>query len=142
MYVATCMSQSPQRIGNIFKNQHRNGNCSRLRTHPKGIYAVEKCGFPHSVLTLGYRFCTNFLQTFINKEVHHFSYFVVLCWIFRNVCLNGHVIFLSKKIDWFGDYEKISMLVFRLSILSRNLQSASDFCPSFFDFVFTECYSQ
>ena len=47
--------------------------------HPKRIYAVEKCGFPHFLLTLGYGFCTNFLQSFIIKKVHHFSYFVVLC---------------------------------------------------------------
>ena len=46
---------------------------------PKRIYAVEKCGFSHFVITLDYPFCTNFLQTFLMEKVHLFSYFVVLC---------------------------------------------------------------
>ena len=40
---------------------------------PNRIYAVEKWGFFHFVITLGYPFCTNFLQTF-----HNF-YFAVMC---------------------------------------------------------------
>ena len=35
---------------------------------PKRIYAVEKCGFFHFVITLDYPFCTNFLQTFLMKK--------------------------------------------------------------------------
>ena len=46
---------------------------------PKRVYALEKCGFPHFVITLGYPFCTNFLHTFIMKKVYVFSYFVVPC---------------------------------------------------------------
>ena len=37
---------------------------------PRRIYAVEKCGSFHLVITLGYPFCTNFLQTFLMKKVH------------------------------------------------------------------------
>ena len=45
----------------------------------KRIYAVKRCGFSHFFVTLGYPFCTNFLQKFIMKKVHLFSCFVVLC---------------------------------------------------------------
>ena len=54
---------------------------------PKRIYAVETCGFFHFVITLGYPFCTNFLQTLPMKEVQLFSYFVVLCWFLKYVSL-------------------------------------------------------
>ena len=60
---------------------------------PKRIYAVEKCGFFHFVITLGYPFCTNFLQTFLMKKVQICSYFVVLCWFLRYVSLKLDVIF-------------------------------------------------
>ena len=54
---------------------------------PKRIYAVEKCGFFHFIITLSYPFCTNFLQTFLMKKVHLFRYFVVLCWFWKYVSL-------------------------------------------------------
>ena len=54
----------------------------------KRIYAVKRCGFSHFFATLGYPFCTNFLQKFIMKKVHLFSCFVVLCWFLNNVSLN------------------------------------------------------
>ena len=54
---------------------------------PKRNYAAEKCRFYCFVITLGYLFYTNFLQTFIMKKVHLFSYFVVLCWFLKYVSL-------------------------------------------------------
>ena len=35
---------------------------------PKRIYAVEKCRFSHFVITVGYPFCTNFLQRFLMEK--------------------------------------------------------------------------
>ena len=53
----------------------------------KRIYAVKRCGFSHFFVTLGYPFCTNFLQKLIMKKVHLFSCFVILCWFLNNVSL-------------------------------------------------------
>ena len=73
----------------------------------KRIYAVKRCGFSHFFVTLGYPFCTNFLQKFIMKKVHLFSCFVVLCWFLNDVSLK-HGAFLhygGGKIMIFGFQE-------------------------------------
>ena len=54
---------------------------------PKRIYVVEKCGFFHFAITQGSSFCTNFLQTFLMKKVHLFSYFFCSVLIFK-ICLS------------------------------------------------------
>ena len=64
---------------------------------PKRIYAVEKCGFFHFVITMGYPFCTNFLQTFIMKKAHLLSYFAVLRWFLIYVSLK-EIFFLFCKV--------------------------------------------
>ena len=72
---------------------------------PKRNYAAEKCRFYCFVITLGYLFYTNFLQTFIMKKVHLFSYFVVLCWFLQYISLKfkliqGVLLILNEVFCW------------------------------------------
>ena len=84
---------------------------------PKRIYAVEKCGFFHFVITLGYPFCTNFLQTFLMKKVRIFSYLVVLCWFLTHVSLKTDVAFQKT----FQDKEMLLKDVSRQRIFFKRL---------------------
>ena len=62
---------------------------------PKRIYATKKCGFLYFVITLGYPFCTNFLQTFLMKKCT-FLAILLFCVDFQNMSL--------LSVPWFNAF--------------------------------------
>ena len=75
---------------------------------PKRIHAVEKFGFFHFIITLGYPFCTNFLQTFPHEKMHLFELYCRSVLILK-ICLS-----YKEAISVFG--------VFRIYFGSLSIQ--------------------